>query len=137
MNIYVKTKNKIYGMIPNVVSSIEYNKDDVVGEEGAYCIYYFDEDKGEHIEYDELGGRSMDCVWDSDVVKTAHSIAELCDEYVWDNGTKPMIIKMPKKLSQSQLDDIKNGMIIYAAIWTEWGLKYVAKMNEEGKLCLI
>lgn len=136
MNIYVKTKNKIYGMIPNVVSSIEYCKDDIE-DEGAYCIYYFDEDKGEHIERDELGGRSMDCVWDSDVVKTAHSIEELCDEYVWDNGTKPMIIKMPKKLTQSQLDDIKNGMIIYAAIWTDHGLIYVARMNEKGDLELL
>ena len=25
----------------------------------------------------------------------------------------------------------------YGAIWTEWGLKYVAKMNENGELKLI
>ena len=26
---------------------------------------------------------------------------------------------------------------VYGAIWTEWGLKYVSKMNEKGELELI
>ena len=69
--------------------------------------------------------------------KSADTIEELCDEYVYQHPTKPMIIRLPKKLTQEHLEDIKKGMIIYGAIWTDKGLIYVAKMNDKGELELL
>ena len=49
------------------------------------------------------------------IVKQADTIEELCDEIVMRKDSKT----------------------IYGAIWTELGLRYVAKMNEKGELELI
>ena len=74
-----------------------------------------------------------------DVIKQADTIEELCDEFVVADklGNKPIIDKILTannvRLNVELLED-KN---VYGAIWTEWGLKYVSKMNEKGELELI
>lgn len=62
----------------------------------------------------------------------ADTIEELCDEFVGVDKTKEH-----DKLSPLSLKSYCNYVAIYGAIWTEWGLKYVAKMNEEGELELL
>ena len=37
----------------------------------------------------------------------------------------------------SLIDEKYKDIKLYGAIWTEWGLKYVAKMNDQGKLELL
>ena len=73
-----------------------------------------------------------DWVAQKDVIKQADTIEELCDEFIsvrdnwhdhWDNFEEPRTL-----CSESD---------VYGAIWTKWGLKYVAKMNEDGVLCLL
>lgn len=140
---YIRTEDKIYGFVKGIVSSIEHDE-----EVGAYSIYYFDDDKGEHMEQDGKGGHSMDSVWDDEIVAEADTIEELCDEFVSITDDLTPEILVPKYISpkdtleiawKNRLEDemcYKN-VIIYGAIWTEWGLKYVAKMNEKGELCLI
>lgn len=71
------------------------------------------------------------------IIAQADTVDELCDEFVvhtWEDG---------KKVCNS-LDFVeiiymnnKNYDEIYGAIWTDKGLIYVAKMNDEGVLKLI
>ena len=71
-------------------------------------------------------------VYKNDIINQADTIEELCDEFIsvrdnwhdhWDNFEEPRTL-----CSESD---------VYGAIWTKWGLKYVAKMNEDGVLCLL
>lgn len=72
----------------------------------------------------------------------ADAIGGLCDEFVLtDNGNTPLIIHNVVELDSGIFENVKTLKTqykkIYGAIWTEWGLKYVAKMNEEGDLELL
>ena len=64
-----------------------------------------------------------------DFVKQADAIEELCDEFVYVSHKKPVI-------GYSMKCDYSN-TVVYGAIWTDKGLIYVAKMNEEGCLELL
>lgn len=72
-----------------------------------------------------------------DIFKIADTIEELCDEFVYVGEKGNVVLGM----SYMQIEDVKkynvNENKIYGAIWTEWGLKYVAKMNDKGELCLL
>ena len=71
----------------------------------------------------------------------ADTIEELCDEFVviYNESrkfTKPftsVYCDIKDVLKEHDLSECK----IYGAIWTELGLKYVAKMNAEGELELL
>ena len=82
---------------------------------------------------------------ESDIVKQADTIEELCDEFViydkdQNNG-------FPITCPKERLTEIKPYIQICmqkqfncwlkGAIWTDKGLIYVAKMNEEGELELL
>ena len=73
--------------------------------------------------------------------KQADTIEELCDEFVaFKNNEDYGILSAKDYLASSRWemeDSAKNGYQIYGAIWTDKGLIYVAKMNEEGDLELI
>lgn len=68
------------------------------------------------------------------VEKEADTIEELCDEIVYVNDNKH---KNYPCYAVSPEDDVKYHDAIYAAIWTDKGLVYVAKMNEKGVLELL
>ena len=75
----------------------------------------------EYVDYDN------ECI----IIKQADTIEELCDEFVVVIENKPHLI--PREwLKQEIIVDV-----LYGAIWTEWGLKYVAKMNDKGELELL
>lgn len=105
---YIRTKDGIYEVIKNEL--------------------------GECIKID--GGFIMlDDIKDK-IIKEADTIEELCDEFlIMDNGRCMEIF--------SNYDNLKNSgwyrsdIDIYGAIYTDKGLIYVAKMNNEGKLVLI
>lgn len=99
--------------------------------------YYVDRDLSIIIHKDE-------------VIRQANTIEELCDEAVaiypdgsHDNCSVMHIVDNNEFceavygcLSVS-VDDLKKDYEcykIYGAIWTEWGLKYVAKLNDNGRL---
>ena len=81
--------------------------------------------------------------------KQADTIEELCDEFVIirrDDNTFALAKYYPddKTFYVKTADEevslsgcLMYGYEIYGAIWTEWGLKYVAKMNEKGELELL
>ena len=96
------------------------------------------------IEYNYLAD-GLDLAVNYDAIeKQADTIEELCDEFVFHtlDGYEQHF------LSRGHLEDVlsnKNINLqeylscreIYGAIWTEWGLKYVAKMNDKGELELL
>lgn len=90
------------------------------------------------IKYKEITGE--DCfIPENEIVDEANTIEELCDEFivVSDNCEKPIISALP--FIELQLYAIGRTKYVncYGAIWCEWGLKYVAKMNDKGKLELL
>lgn len=70
--------------------------------------------------------------------KIADTIEELCDEKVgtFKDGSKPYIYKQTS-WSDLAKDWTQYHNNVYGAIWTDKGLKYVAKMNEKGELELL
>lgn len=76
------------------------------------------------------------------VIKQAENLEELCDEFVieYHNGSKIISIHdNTDDFLREHKFEIKSGYIknVYGAIWTDKGLIYVAKMNENGELELI
>ena len=83
---------------------------------------------------------SIKIVYGSEVISQSESIEELFDEFV--------VIRDSTKINQLvRTDDIdylkemmkedKRIIAIKGAIWTDFGLRYVAKMNDKGELELI
>ena len=68
------------------------------------------------------------------------TIEELCDEFVFEGvDDKPLLCTYEELIywfnhSKEQQFQIRN---CYGAIWTDKGLIYVAKMNDQGELELI
>ncbi len=89
-------------------------------------------------------------------LKQADTIEELCDEFVlihteYDNSKDIFEARSSGTWLQHRgdnyysfgLEQVRSGKMnikgstLYGAIWTEWGLKYVAKMNDKGELELL
>ena len=70
------------------------------------------------------------------VLKQADTIEELCDEFVVaaDFYDKPNVLT---KVNSLPIDIDLTNHTIYGAIWTDKGLIYVAKMNENGGMELL
>ena len=91
------------------------------------------------IKYKEITGE--DCfIPKNEIVEEANTIEELCDEFVvvYENGARIVYADLEwatVKAKASSKTGIK--LIIYGAIWTEWGLKYIAKINSKGELELL
>lgn len=75
-------------------------------------------------------------IFKEQVIKQADTIEELCDRFVvMDKETKE-VISIVSFLAYAKLwSSCKFN--VYGAIWCEWGLKYVSKMDSDGKLELI
>ena len=67
--------------------------------------------------------------------KKSDNLKELCDKYVYirPNGFHESY----DNLSDDDLDYIREGWIIYGAVWTDKGLIYIAKVNNKGELELL
>ena len=71
------------------------------------------------------------CFDKKDIIKQANTINLLCDRFVviYENE-EPVPYK-------NYLDAVATQKEVYGAIWCEWGLKYVAKINKKGELELL
>ena len=69
---------------------------------------------------------------EEDIVKSANTIKELCDEFIVVDERCGHRIAL---LSGIRPQGVK--LYAYGAIWTDKGLIYVAKMNEKGELELL
>lgn len=132
--MYIRTKDgAIYDLKSKEISSIE-QKDCWVN------IFYYDREKGQYLEWDDNGGRSMDTIYKTEILNKSESLDELCDEFVEkcnDNPkiTNPFVIPMWDK--EFIKETLKRGNTIYGAIYTDKGLIYIAKMNQKGDLELL
>lgn len=104
---YIRTKNGIYEVVD------------------TYEVSYV-------IGYTEDGFEKK--VYKEDVIKQADTIEELCDRFVAETCDNTKFWIESTLENAKMYCGIKN---IYGAIWTSKGLIYVAKMNENGVLCLI
>ena len=73
-----------------------------------------------------------------DIIKQADTIDKLCDTFVIciDKQGYLIIDDYKKAMEIMQRNDDDNA-ICYGAIWCEWGLKYVAKMNKKVEMELL
>ena len=79
-----------------------------------------------------------DNILENDVIKESDNPEDLCDEFVWVTPEGEHRIKPKTGDALWYLCcDYKQGHQIYGAIWTDRGLKYVAKINEKGELELL
>ena len=62
-------------------------------------------------------------------------LEELCDEFVLFIDGKPYAIVPNKEYNAELAHDVWKDY--RGAIWTEWGLQFVARMNKEGVLELL
>ena len=79
-------------------------------------------------------------------IKESENLEELCDEFVYIENGKPRVLDrvITRTLKEKGIKYAEkiysqpnwNGLM-FGAIWTNKGLIYVAKMDNEGKLVLI
>lgn len=101
-------------------------------------IYYFN--NGTY--FYQIG---KDCfgIFNAEIIKQADTIEELCDEFIsihtLDSGTtiKSLVRKKYRGALKQQVINSPRYYQGFGAIWTDKGLIYVAKMNEEGALELL
>ena len=92
-------------------------------------------DKKHCIAYDKIFELKED--WQKEVIKSADTIEELCDEFVVVHGGKVICQFASKVWNYGEIKSIAIGNDFYGAIWIDKGLIYVAKMNEKGELELL
>lgn len=109
---YIRTENGIYEVEKNELG-------DLVKIDGGFIM--------------------LDDVKDK-IIKEADNLSELCDEFVCiPNDSKPYrpYLIYGVDIKQFYVANKHTNFEVYGAIWCKWGLKYVAKMNENGDLELL
>lgn len=127
---YIRTKDEIYEIDNDKYSIVELNGHKLL-----------------NIQVNEFGLIKREYI-----LKQSDTIKELCDLIVKiENGKYSFgylqlylgeelhfVEYNERKLEESvELEMENTNALYYGAIWTEWGLKYVAKMNSGGGLELI
>ena len=74
-----------------------------------------------------------------DIIEQSDNLAKLCDEFVIDDRKNKVRYLMDY---EDVIEELYDGRIyehdfVYGAIWCEWGLKYVVKVDNKGGLELI
>lgn len=157
---YILTKdNTLYDLESKKVSSVEYlHTEEQLKEYGleepCYSVYYYSEDEGQHLERDGKGGHSMDCIYQSEIVKQSDVIEEIFDDIIInEKDLRGHIIanclreqrEYRKEFKRQDIPLDKEGLFIhnrwgnpvYGGIWTDKGFKYLAKMNKQGEFEII
>ena len=112
-SMYIRTKYGVFG----VTKDTKGRKFIVIGENKTLLDY-------ETFIHNE-----------SDIINQSENLEELCDMFVlMEKDAKPIIFKT---LQGAINNRIYNDETIYGAMWTDKGLIYIVKMNEDGKLELI
>ena len=77
-----------------------------------------------------------DVILKKEVIKQSENIEELCDRFVVIDKETKEVMSIVTFLEYAKLWSYCK-YNIYGAVWCEWGLKYVAKLDDEGDLELI
>ena len=102
----------------------------------------YNKEKGEHIFITDDWTKNDYVYKDSEILKQADTIEELCDEFVviLGNGRHTFIGSLrPNGRGGLGWYKRRNYKIVnvYGAVWTDKGLNYVAEMNAEGEFKLL
>lgn len=92
------------------------------------------------ISYDENANnidKPVILKYPTDIIKQSDNIPELCDEFILKKIDQPKPFVYTIYFTDLQKYAKDRDWTIYGAIWTDKGLIYVAKMNDEGELELI
>lgn len=76
-------------------------------------------------------------VYADEVISQADTLEELYDEFVIEYENGHHIVYDELEWAKDKALRSGNKYIIYGAIWTDKGLKYIAKMNSKGELELL
>lgn len=113
--MYIRTKDGIYEVV-----TAERGSDNKL-------LYIISTSKNEN---------TTDWVHEADVISQSDTIEELCDRFVVIDKETKEVISIVTFLAYAKLwSSCKYNN--YGAIWCEWGLKYVAKLDDKGDLELI
>lgn len=82
-------------------------------------------------------GRKYPLISKEDVIKVADTIEELCDRFVLITNRAHYGFGHFRNIKRVVLGKEEKFIACYGAIWTDDGLKYVAKMNDKGELELL
>lgn len=115
--MYIRTKNKIY----QVESTLRDN-----GFVKGYNVGY------------------MAFITKDQVINQSENLEELCDQIVYNGYLYQNKITWDGSLVEDSFEELEEPITdemikegIYGAVWCEFGLKYVAKLNSNGELELI
>lgn len=125
---YIRTENGIYEVIKEILDGEAYEV------KVPQSKWEYDEDNSCYYEYSKL-----DAFYKKDILKQSDNLAELCDEFVIDDKRNKVRYLMDY---EDVIEELYDGRIyehdfVYGAIWCEWGLKYVVKVDNKGGLELI
>ena len=82
----------------------------------------------------------MEFIREDQVIKQSESLFELIDEFVVirDNTKINQLVRTDNiKYLKDMTKDDKRIIAVKGAVWTDWGLKYVARLTEDGGVELI
>lgn len=70
------------------------------------------------------------------IVAQSDNLVDFCEVYCVKNSIFPNFedAKKYKKSLKKEESDLKTEYPIYGAIWTKWGIKYIAKSDKDGVL---
>ena len=111
--MYIRTKNRIY-KVESTLRDNGFVKGYTVGE--------------------------MEFIREDQVIKQSESLFELIDEFVVirDNTKINQLVRTDNiKYLKDMTKDDKRIIAVKGAVWTDWGLKYVARLTEDGGVELI
>lgn len=112
--MYIRTKDGIYKVV-----TAERGSDNKL-------LYIISTSKTEN---------TTDWVHEADVISQSENLEELCDEFVvWLDENNCHFTTTNYLYIYQNRDKAK---ATFGAIWCEWGLKYVAKLDDKGDLVLI
>ena len=138
--MYIRTKDGVYELVDNLY---QYHN-------GVEKFWYAKEENGKTLAIEITADK---------ILNQSENLFELFDEYCYiKDGVVSQYLTIDfkfkrddefcalrNKLTANGIAEISKGISKYElengelkfAIWTDWGLKYVAKMDSEGKLVLI
>ena len=144
--MYIRTKDRIIDLNRKRMDGTPiYNldtKENVIkackNEEERDCYYIENDTIYDYCFFDG-------CIWENHIIKQSDNLAELCDEFVFYHciGNPFLYTGSKQRLKEYYLTKKyakickENDDFFYGAVWTLKGLKYVAKMDDNGELVLL
>ena len=111
----------------------------IITKDGIFEVYTDDLNPNEEIDIEIAGFRAKYCrglgkpISKEEIIKVADTIEELCDCFIGKVSDEEYIhlIGLWERKNYPAIKEI------YGAVWCEWGLKYVARMNSKGEMELL